>query len=505
VNGGRFIMVILDGTYHKVKFMDTLNYGGFSVEAMGKILGIPKLIHPACLGRMPRNEKEKQELIKYNKRDCEVSRNFMIMLQDVINLEGGELKSTVSSCALDIYRRKFLPFNMIREEVWNGLRVKKYVYEAYYGGRTEVFGRGKIENYNYYDVNSLYPYCMLGEFPIPHSVQYYNNETSGFDIKSLLQYEGVAWFKLNIPYSKYPLLPYRYNGRLVFPIGRFSGYYTHLEIRRAIELYGKDIILDMKECVYYTKTYKVFEKYVHFMYGKRMENKEKKSPFEVFYKLMLNSLYGRFAMKNISNTEFFFAETDKEIVKQIKHHKDTSKFDINPNKLSYVVTDSMYDGISSIPIWSCYVTAYARVLMHKYICETKPVYIDTDSLFTKTIIKTSKLLGDLKLEDTIKHGIVIKPKAYFVNEAVKFKGMRIPKDTKHIDRLKKNVLAEKPLRFEKFVKMKEGIKRNMLINSIIIVEKHMNLEDIKRDWKGKKFNPYEFQDSEPLRIQEEEK
>jgi hypothetical protein len=497
VNGGRFIMVVLNGTYGKVKFYDTLNYGGFSVETMGKILGLPKLVHPKCLGKKPKNKKEQEELITYNKRDCEVSREFMIMIQDALNNEGGELKSTVSSCALDIYRRKFMPFNMIREDIAAGIHVKDKVYKAYYGGRTEAFKRGLIKDYNYYDCNSLYPFVMLNNLPIPQSVHFQSEE-----MRKLLKYEGVSFFKLEIPYTKYPLLPYRLDDKLVFPIGRFSGYYTHLEIRRAIQLYGKQILIEMKDTVFYMDTFPLFKKYVEFMYEKRLECKNENSSKEIFYKLMMNSLYGRFSMKVLSNTDFFIPENDEQIVNVIKKNTDKVVLNMNIGGLSYTTEEKIYDGVSSMPILSCYVTAYSRILMHSYVLETEPVYMDTDSIFTKKKVATGKKLGELKLEETITEGIIIKPKSYFINQKVKFKGLKIPKDQKHLIRLKKNILSGKTARYEKFVKMKEGLKRNLRINSIEIIEKNVDLEDTKRDWKNKKFSPYELQDSEPLEIKE---
>lgn len=819
VNNGRFIMITMSTKYGKIKLYDTLNYGGFSVETMGKILGKPKLKHPICLGKTPKNKREKQELITYNIRDCEVTRDFMIMLQDAINLEGGELKATVSSCALDVYRRRFMPFSMTREEVETGLTgIKHKIHKAFYGGRTEAFMRGKIRDYNYYDVNcfsddtelltdkgfvnikdldynyncfgfdifrnvlvkqkinsiitdiviekemynlesenvsqlitpnhrvyyktynrskfnmsnykswscwkikevkdipksyikvpntriydgldnkidknllklsawyiteghiskngmieisqslsvnkvkcdillqlledckikyrkvervqkgkkylyvyfrkeiikdyftnieklnsynmrlvnnfielsyndkllffyelmlgdgsyskgktsyvsysdkllddiqilvsmigfkasinyknhilniklnrnndssnikfkkvnyngviwcvstdyknvvvrrngkvfisgnSLYPTMMLKDFPVPQSINYFSGED-----RKLLQFKGVSFFKLDIPYSKYPLLPYRYNERLVFPYGRFMGYYTHEEINRAIELYGKQIIVEMRDSVFYKGVFPVFKKFVEYMYKRRLEEKAKKSPFEVFYKLMMNSLFGKFAMKNIANTSFFIPETEEDVVNQILKAGEKANISVHLNKVSYYTNNKEYDGVFSFPILSCYVTAYARIHLHKYIEESCPCYVDTDSLFTTKSISTSNVLGDMKLEEDIKTGIVIKPKSYFLNDKIKFKGLRIPKDYKHINRLKENILKGNPIHYEKFVKIKEGIKRQMNINSITVVAKSVDLEDKKRDWGGKKFNPDELQDSNPLFMEE---
>lgn len=153
-----------------------------------------------------------------------------------------------------------------------------------------------------------------------------------------------------------------------------------------------------------------------------------------------------------------------------------------------------------MPIWSCYVTAYARILIHKYIEKLQPVYVDTDSCITKIKIDDSKKLGEMKLEEYINTGMIIKPKMYFNNEKVKIKGVRIPKEERKLLRLKNNIINNKPVKYEKFIRMKEGVKRNIKINRIVVIEKHINLEDDKRNWNGKNFNPNELQESEPLCI-----
>lgn len=508
VNNGRFIMIKFDGTYHKQVFYDTLNYGGLSVEKMGDILGKPKLQHPKCLGKKPKNKDELKELIEYNIRDCEVTREYMIYLQETLNMIGGELKSTISSCALDIFRRRFLDFAVTRESISTGLEIRDKIHLAYYGGRTEAFKRGCIGEqdtskwkdikkfeYTYLDVNSLYPSVMLNEYPVPDSMMFEPNEN-----RDLLRYEGVSYFEIIVPYTKYPLLPYRKEGKLCFPYGNIKGYYTHLEVRRQIELYSKTKIRIMKDTIYYTRTYKFFKPYVEYMYNSRLKSKQEKSVMEIFYKSLMNNLYGRFALRHVDNTNFFIPHTDEDVLYAIKKASNQAKLNINMDGISYYSEPKEYDSISSIPIWSCYVTAYARILIHQKICETKPVYCDTDSLITTSKIADSKKLGELKLEENVYGAIIIKPKMYFLNEKIKIKGIRIPKDKKHIERLKYNLVNGKTIRYEKFVKMKEGAKRGLKINSIIVIEKHVDLEDTKRDWGGKKFNPYELADSEPLRI-----
>lgn len=88
--GGRIIFATMKNRKNqRLTFLDSLNYAPFSVEAMGKILGIPKLESPKALGHIPENEQEKEELEIYNKRDCEVTYYFMKFLDEGFTQAGG--------------------------------------------------------------------------------------------------------------------------------------------------------------------------------------------------------------------------------------------------------------------------------------------------------------------------------------------------------------------------------------------------------------------------------
>lgn len=508
IRGNSYIAVQWRGTYTMINLRDSLNYGGFSVDTMGKILKMPKLKKPNFLGKKAKNKKELDELIEYNKRDCEITKKFMELIQNTLYELGGELKATISSCAIDLFRRKYLDYDVVKESYFiNYVDIKKKVFQSYYGGRTEAFKRGLLDNttsstglWYYGDVNSLYPSVMLNEFPDPMSVQYFKHED-----RDLLKYEGVSYFELDVPYQKYPFLPYRMEGKLIFPFGKLRGYYTHLEIRKAIEQ-GTKIIL-MSDSVYYRKTKPYFYRYVMTLFKLRQQYKKENSELETVIKLLLNSLYGRFALKNVNKTIFMNFNNINEIKKQIDDcEKNGYKLQINSSNDAYYNQEDSYDGIASLPIWSVYTTAYARIKLHEYIIKYKPVvYVDTDSIITEKKVSDSKILGELKLEKMINIGLIIKPKLYFPDDEIKSKGVPIPKDDnlairyKKIKKLKRNILDHKPIHYRKFIKIKEGIRRNIKVNSVIITTKHINLEDTKRVWKGK-FNENILEDSEPIEI-----
>ena len=107
----------------------------------------------------------------------------------------------------------------------------------------------------------------------------------------------------------------------------------------------------------------------------------------------------------------------------------------------------------------------------------------------------SKILGELKLEKIVKKGIIIKPKLYILDDELKAKGIPIPKNPKDKLRVINKILRREEIFYQKFTKIKEGINRNIKVNSIQIVSKHLELEDNKRVCNNEYFNKDILEDS----------
>ncbi len=63
----------------------------------------------------------------------------------------------------------------------------------------------------------------------------------------------------------------------------------------------------------------------------------------------------------------------------------------------------------------------------------------------------------------------------------------------------REVLRNPAIAYDKFCKFKEAMRRGFIPNEIIPIIKHLDLEDTKREWKGK-FNPQELCESSPLDV-----
>lgn len=467
----------------KIKFIDTFNYVGFSVEKLGQIIGISKMEKPEYIGkRKSNNQKELNYFIEYNKYDCKISCDFMYFLQKGVNEMGGQLKLTIASTSLDTFRRQYQTFKWIQESLkLKDEKVKSFIQKAYYGGRTEVFKRGKLKNMNYYDINSLYPSQMLKDIPNPNTV--FKPDTVSID--NILKYDGVTYCYVITPKNlNYPILPYRsIDKKLIFPLGNFTGYYNNNELRYAISKGYK--VIPYKQ-VLYRHTFKPFNSYITSLYNKRKEFKKQNNNMEIVTKLLMNSLYGKFAQSKRVDTTITDLNniSQKEKVKALLYTEGNIKdnFLIQSNTIEF-------EGIFTFPIVSSYISSYARILMHRYIEDYNAVYCDTDSIVTDKYIPESKELGEMKLESVLKECEFIKPKMYKMIDTnnkttIKMKGINKASDQDFI-----NSLDGLTINKVKFTKLRESIRRGFKPNTVIEINKNLSLQDTKRLWVGNESTP----------------
>lgn len=500
--GGQMICAIFQKDHFKIIFQDTFNFAPFSVETMGNILSIEKLEHPKCLGRVPSNEAELEELKIYNMRDCEISKKFMDFLQKGFNELGGEIKMTISSTAMNLFRRKYLRFPIINEkETLQDENIFDFIYESYYGGRTEAFSRGKLPTtklddgtsscaYKCFDLNSLYPSCMLNEFPLPRSAKMIHGGT-----KRVFDFEGISEITFTTPTNMYyPFLPIRTKEKLLFPLGKnLKGTYTHLEIRKAISL-GYTINTIHKSLIY-RQTFYPFKDYVYDLYNKRMMYKKIKSPMELVSKLALVSLYGKFAEKNHTKVQFLDVRVMTEDEEEDFMFNEKRNIVMSDSSKGFELTKERATSSHIMPIFSSYVTSYGRIKLYEYISKYNAIYCDTDSIVTNRDVPCGVELGEMKIEYDILNGIIIRPKMYIYEIedgfVVKMKGIPRPS----MEKFSQILLGEK-VTFKKFSKTKESLRSGIRPNTIKEVSKAVGLEDDKRSWLNE-FDADEFQISMP--------
>lgn len=332
-----------------------------------------------------------EELIPYNKRDCEILYKAIYDFQELLLQEGGMLQKTVASCGMALFRRSFLS-QSIRTN--NG--VNNLAREAYHASRVEVISH-RCVNAKYYDVRSSFPFSMTKPQP-GNLVQSH----TGLPDRLLQKADRSYMVKANVtvPDSHIPPMSYRHhlNNRLFFPCGKWTSWFTDVDFELLIQ---EDCKINM---VFESMEFDVFTDLAEYSLSIYDKRKKATSDFmKLLYKYLLNCVYGKLAER-----------------------PEKKKMWINPPvevlaRLS--LDDYVRDGVFledvflplqhvHVPV-SARITAFSRKILYEFLTEsTESYYCDTDGFATTDEFPVGKELGELKLEKEIIHGEFYSPKVY---------------------------------------------------------------------------------------------
>lgn len=426
-NGSTFIMAQKDG----VIFADSLNIYKSSVEKIGELIGYPKLKMDSKFGQGKRF-KIKPEHIEYCFRDCEIVWNALDNLFCMVQ----SVRPTLASLSMIYFRRFYQKFDL----AYNNHSIK--FFNSYYGGRVEAFKLGKTNSYKY-DINSMYPFIgSIAVFPNPKFVRVSDSKTVSGLLYDMKYYEGHAHIKVRHKETNFGYLPVKYNGKLIFPVGVFSGCWCFPEIRYALEN-GIIEILEVNEVLVSLPMKSPFEHFYKELYSKRQVSKNEIE--RTLLKLLMNSNYGKWGQRE-KHKDIYFEEIPFELITQMDlqgipyelkmfnqkrndcyliifnpseaiktktgykikysngHETEINQFNVYTEKELKNLTQS--PKIHTIPVFSSYITSLARVYLLSKMVENEKhgvTYVDTDCicLEKKPRIKDSKELGAFKLESDI--------------------------------------------------------------------------------------------------------
>jgi hypothetical protein len=369
--------------------------------------------------------------------------------------------------------------------------------DAFYGGRVEVFKLldcDSNEEKMYFDVTSLYPYVVARKkYPVGHPIILTENLGT-----SLLPYFGFIKCSILPPKELLiPVLPVKINGKLLFPLcsicaeqqtkdfcshsdreRQLTGTWFSEELKLAIE---KGYIIKTIHEVYHfeNQSSKLFTKFINKLYKIKLlatgkpeninfddfllemkthegldlynDTFEKNPGLRYIAKLLLNSFWGRFALReNLPEYQFIYsAEELYKIIedesieilkaKPLKHNlasvihkkKDVSLVDISNNRNIYIAAIT---------------TAWARIELYNYMdklstqSNSQVLYCDTDSIIYNTRSLPSKslelgpylgnLTNELKINEHITSYVSAGPKSYAYttnlnNSCIKIKGFTL--------------------------------------------------------------------------------
>lgn len=418
-------------TSKTILILDNMNYFVTSLAKLGDQVGLEKF-------KIDFSKCTDQELSGYCKRDVEILlKTWQQYFAWFIENDLGNFGVTISSQSFNTFRHRFMPSDIF---IHNRRYVLNLERESYFGGRTECFKLGSFtkDKYYYLDVNSMYPSVMRsGWYPVKYLN--YDLKCTPQVLKFYLQkYCIVARVRIN---TKNPIVPVRKKLKVIFPVGSFEAVLSTAELKLALRENAIEKVISV--AIY--KREKIFKSFIDFFYAERLKAKQEgNSAYDLFFKIIMNSLYGKFGQQmgewtTIGKCDPKDVEYWSEIVSgQSKIYKYRK---INGLLQRY---DSKHEAFNSFPAIASHVTAAARVKMWELMVKAgrgNVYYCDTDSLFVnqagydnlKPELDKFKL-GKLKLVDVTNDLRLFGCKSYIFGDLKRHKGrkrdaVKIDKDT----------------------------------------------------------------------------
>jgi hypothetical protein len=320
---------------------------------------------------------------------------------DLISKVG--ISTTTASQALRVFR------TFLKEEIPSLTLIQdEFIRKGYFGGRTEIFkssfkSKRKNDRLYYYDFNSLYPSCMLGDMPVFLKDKKIKNES---DIKNEI---GFLDCEVEVPNMYVPPLPticeIDGTNKLVFPVGKIRGVFSTAELAYSLKFGVK--VLKYYDSYVFKKGDAIFKDYILKLYNMR---KAAGSGTITGYicKILMNSLYGRFGL-NKNRKELVF---NPSVTLGMRHH---STVNTTWGKVEFYERDKYLDKSYTNVAIAAWITSLARIKLHEVLHENREhiYYCDTDSVFlSKSLGEGSFELGKLKKELDAKAAYFILPKSY---------------------------------------------------------------------------------------------
>lgn len=285
----------------------------------------------------------------------------------------------------------------------------------YYGGRTQCFEAGDVRiKAQSIDINSAYPFAMLEKHPYGLD---WLNETG----KPKKNYRKWGPMFFHIACKSDGAFPYNgISGKRYYPADDVERYYfvTGWELIAALET---ETVREIRFVEYYefseTKSFKPYVK--HFYELRKQYSKETEPGQNLFAKLFLNSLYGKFCAdpRKYKSYQLRPADVYAEFAGQSKY---TAKLFrewciIGERKEKATGFYNVATGAS--------ITGYVRAMLWRSICAaTRPLYCDTDSITAQSFgpeIELGPELGQWEIENKYDRIVIAGRKLYAFHKSGK--------------------------------------------------------------------------------------
>ena len=381
--------------------------------------------------------KENFNLKEYTEKYClldselvyELALKHLESAKGEITLKDGTVKKynvekcpTSAGTAMKMFEQVFLE-DILDQSPDNIVTKEK---NAYKGGRTEVFKK-QFELFDkkshkrlyYFDINSAHPSGMTKMMPFKYlkTMQYDNTVFKIDDLSDCDLYLSKIIYIGNNNNFISNILIRVLEGDIISTKNTEYDYHWGIELKEAIK---NNCEVTVKECNMYEEK-AIFKVFAEYFYEERLKVKKTNEALAMFFKNVLNSLYGKFGQKKFTHT--CLCKNSEEMYNILGDDSKLISFEvIKENMLiEYEMAGDEHECIGKLVRFASYITATTRSKLSEFMRDVgheNVYYCDTDSVFTskkpsKSFIDENKL-GKWKLEcKPIIKAIFLAPKTYF--------------------------------------------------------------------------------------------
>ena len=434
-------VISLDFDGLEAELICNTNFYKQSLASLGDSFGTDKLEIP--------DVDDIDAMVIYCRRDVEILRKSYFFLFEFTDEIGGVTPAqTIAMSANRVYRNRYMPTDMRIQGTLGIPYISDVEQEAYKGGRTDAFFNGNPERVIYkYDVNSLYPFSMLGDMPIRY-VQRAPVNMLIDAVNDVSRFIYLSEVTINIPEdAKHAFIGGEgiktEKGELIFPIGEYKCWVWQPMFEL---LYNNGYIKEI-HTVYAYNRHNIFDDYVLSLYQLREQYKKSGDlARDLLVKILLNSLYGKFGqrehigwglaeeyerdviLRDARGIERFEEVYDDEFVEYLQ---------VGNTLYRALIHDDTSPSANSVMSIAGYITTMARSILWSAMAQILDdggdiYYCDTDSIFSSIQLPDNQVsyteLGKWKLEETIPKGNAefVAPKHYRISDKWTIKGVRNP-------------------------------------------------------------------------------
>lgn len=363
-----------------------------------------------CRIRRRMTRSERGTVSGYLEQDCRATLSFLRALSEFAQANDLDIGATIGSSSYGTAAR----WQEIKPAKWKPA-IYDFCRRGYYGGRVQVFRPIAQEGFRY-DINSAYPAALASlSLPVgrprvvPHGARYLDSHPGFFEAEIEVGRDTFI-----------PPLPVRGEDRLAYPVGRFTGHWTGIELRGALHSGGARIVR-VGTSIIFGKRQAILAPFCKRIWALR-DSAGPKTALGQWLKWYANSLTGKLAMR--PETETIRVIPKGDIMPACKGTGSCTPKRCSGacwrelGKTGRVFSRKTYQ----IPFcghvhWAAYLTAWTRVKLAEQLRwgnAYDAVYCDTDSVFSlgRRCRDIGDSLGQWKDEGTFHDFRAIAPKTY---------------------------------------------------------------------------------------------